>query len=1412
MSRRVSSTSCRTSATRSYRWIAVLTVFAMLGVAGFVVAYASTQGTKVAPLSQDAKEKKARATAMTAEAGPGAASNSSTHSGISPLAPPANDDCSAAVVVPGVPYTSPVVDITDATPQESNDGFHTCAAAGADRTVWYQFTPAATGAYVITTCPARGATGSTVYDTLISIFDGTSGCPAPGPALACDDSTSCASALPGAPYVDQATIAPVLIAGTTYYISAGHWTDDAGGVTPGYENVSVHIELSPAPSNDTCGAGGSNATPLFLNRVVKGTTASAANDYRSDGTAACFSGVGQTPTTSAGLDVVFKFDPPADGKYSFRYVQDDSAAALRGQNPVLYLSHSCPASAPGGPAVSCNPAIGDKGANRITCTPPCSPNTATNGNRSEEIDCVQLNVADGTAYLFFDDRASGNAGGPLAVEVTECHPEAEGNDDTASANPFPACFTTGAMDTAADVDFFSLGTPPAGSKIFAAIDGVAANGLDFELRITNTTDTLGYDDNDGTSQVGLNSPNIGGVIADGNPLYARVNKGSLASELIPSAPYHLYARVESGVAQEEVDTPSNASYYFGNVITGGGFVKGVHTTATDQDCFRFVAREGDNIAMFSDNNPDRVGGPVVNTWPILRDVVGGPPTATRFTGQVLRNIVTPSPGTLTGVTPSVVSEFWDYRARYTGTYMVCYFPDAPADGYPLPYQGSISLNCGPIPDPAASSTDISVTKTGPAGPVNTGDFIEYTITLTNNSATDIAVDAKLVDTLPAELKFLGLLVNDGFGGNNVGCISLPTPGTTDADIDCTVFSIAPGASVEYTVQAQVANCIGAGVDVTNSVGISSLTSDPNSANNAASWTFATSESGSCNDLLCDDNGCIANACTENDHCEAGVCTSSPVDCNDQSECTDDSCNPSDQDGDPCINDSTQRGDLCFDGIDCTYDACDPVLFCVFPPTPAGSSCDDFLACTNNDACDGNGTCVGHSVCDDGQPCTDDFADENNACACDNPLSFPGTVCDDGNACTNGTVCDGNSGDVSSCNGGTPTNCDDGNPCTDDSCDASTGCVHTNNTASCNDGNACTDGDTCGGGTCNGGSPHVCNDGNGCTDDSCDSGTGCVYTNNTASCDDGNACTSFDTCSGGSCSGTAFSCDNGNACDGVETCNPATGCVSGTPVVCTASDQCHSAGTCNPGSGLCSNPALPDGTTCDDGNAGTSGDSCQGGICTGGTTCTPTNDPKTWGWWHSQCTSGGHSGESIDNADAACVAATNPAFSGVTTAAQVCDILNPSHGNGPSGRAQRQAMALALNICSQRICPNQGLDATCTTATSVGQARTQANAVLVNPGSTNTQFAQVECQATEINNGKALEFDTLKMKREGTGMRLNWQAPLLNDGTGTPSSYKIWRRPMGSMAAFTQIGTTTGLTFIDNNSGTTMWQYEVTSVN
>src|SRR4029077_2107117 len=69
-----------------------------------------------------------------------------------------------------------------------------------------------------------------------------------------------------------------------------------------------------------------------------------------------------------------------------------------------------------------------------------------------------------------------------------------------------------------------------------------------------------------------------------------------------------------------------------------------------------------------------------------------------------------------------------------------------------------------------------------------------------------------------------------------------------------------------------------------------------------------------------------------------------------------------------------------------------------------------------------------------------------------------------------------------------------------------------------------------------------------------------------------------------------SCNDGNACTSSDTCQAGV-CVSGNPVLCTALDQCHVAGVCDTATGACSNPAKSDGTSCNDGNACTQSDSC-----------------------------------------------------------------------------------------------------------------------------------------------------------------------------------------------------------------------------
>jgi hypothetical protein len=146
-------------------------------------------------------------------------------------------------------------------------------------------------------------------------------------------------------------------------------------------------------------------------------------------------------------------------------------------------------------------------------------------------------------------------------------------------------------------------------------------------------------------------------------------------------------------------------------------------------------------------------------------------------------------------------------------------------------------------------------------------------------------------------------------------------------------------------------------------------------------------------------------------------------------------------------------------------------------------------------------------------------------------------CDDNNVCNGAETCIDYE-----CQAGMTVNCEDGNVCTDDSCNATSGCVHAFNTIPCDDGNACTTGDMCGGGMCNGGPPPSCDDGDVCTDDSCDATSGCVHANNTSPCDDGNACTTGDMCGGGTCSGgSSPNCDDGDCCT-IDSCDESTGCV------------------------------------------------------------------------------------------------------------------------------------------------------------------------------------------------------------------------------------------------------------------------------
>jgi hypothetical protein len=106
----------------------------------------------------------------------------------------------------------------------------------------------------------------------------------------------------------------------------------------------------------------------------------------------------------------------------------------------------------------------------------------------------------------------------------------------------------------------------------------------------------------------------------------------------------------------------------------------------------------------------------------------------------------------------------------------------------------------------------------------------------------------------------------------------------------------------------------------------------------------------------------------------------------------------------------------------------------------------------------------------------------------------------------------------------------------------------------------------------------------------------------ASCDDGQPCTQ-DSCDPAThacvhvplADGTR--CEDGNACTINDVCQGGL-CFSGPFKTCSALDQCHVAGVCAPRTGECTNPNANNNIRCDDGLKCTSGDQCIDGVCTG----------------------------------------------------------------------------------------------------------------------------------------------------------------------------------------------------------------------
>lgn len=133
--------------------------------------------------------------------------------------------------------------------------------------------------------------------------------------------------------------------------------------------------------------------------------------------------------------------------------------------------------------------------------------------------------------------------------------------------------------------------------------------------------------------------------------------------------------------------------------------------------------------------------------------------------------------------------------------------------------------------------------------------------------------------------------------------------------------------------------------------------------------------GELSNALCD-NGAFCDGsetCSPGDEGanEQGCLAGTPVDIDDNIECTVDSC---DDDADLVLHIPQECG--CVTDEDCDAPCKDGVctdFVCVFTPHPAGTSCEDGFACTEGETCDENQQCVVETYvnarCDDGLYCT-----------------------------------------------------------------------------------------------------------------------------------------------------------------------------------------------------------------------------------------------------------------------------------------------------------------------------------------------------------------------------------------------------------------------------------------------------------
>ena len=132
---------------------------------------------------------------------------------------------------------------------------------------------------------------------------------------------------------------------------------------------------------------------------------------------------------------------------------------------------------------------------------------------------------------------------------------------------------------------------------------------------------------------------------------------------------------------------------------------------------------------------------------------------------------------------------------------------------------------------SATQADLSITNAGAPNPVNAGQTITFSQTVTNAGPASATGTVTLTETLPANTTFVSLS-----GPGTWACTSV-------VPYKCTIGTLAANTTANFTFVVTVNNTVAAGSTITDTASVAAGTTvDPNLANNSASASVQVADS------------------------------------------------------------------------------------------------------------------------------------------------------------------------------------------------------------------------------------------------------------------------------------------------------------------------------------------------------------------------------------------------------------------------------------------------------------------------------------------------------------------------------------------------------------------------------------------